>query len=212
MPPQDVAVICPEDYEYVFRNYRRWLYGVVYRSGVPTYMVEDAACEVLVRMLAQDGLARFEGSVEDQPRRTKAYLASYFALGARAERSRINTQNQRHTHLQDDDQKAALEDADSYIRGFWGSREPVIALRVDDDFDADLDDAPEPVDLLDQLLALFPRDPEDADLRHIVTRADENVSWDKTRDVLLAEGWDPLKVRRDIKEVRAVVSKYLCLS
>jgi DNA-directed RNA polymerase specialized sigma24 family protein len=208
MSPQDVAVACPEDYEFVFRNYHRWLYGVVYRSGVPTYMVEDAAAEVLVRMLAQDGLSRFEGSIEDQPRRAKAYLASYFALGARAERSRIAVANLRHTHLQDDDQKARFEDSDNYVAGFWGPNHDQ-PLRVDDDVrdTDDVDDEPV-VDLLDRLLTLT----DDLDLRHIMVVADQNCSWEKSREQLLGEGWDPLKVRRGIKQVRALVSSYLCLS
>jgi hypothetical protein len=55
----------PADYDYVFRKYRSFLYGVVYHSGVPIDQVEEASGEIFVRMMATDGLARFDGSVTD---------------------------------------------------------------------------------------------------------------------------------------------------
>jgi hypothetical protein len=67
--------------------------------------------------------------------------------------------------------------------------------------------AAQETDLYDQLMALS----DDPDVRHIVTTADQNGTWAKTRTTLLAEGWDPLRVRAAIKKTRALVSQYLCL-
>ena len=95
------------DYDFIFRNYRSFLCGVVYHSGVPHYSVEDASLEIFVRMLAQHGLEQFDGCLADNASRTKAYLASYFSLGARAERSRIHRRESRSVTL------AALPDLDN---------------------------------------------------------------------------------------------------
>lgn len=93
-----VPVSCPDAYDFVFRKYRSFLFGVVYHCGVPVYLVEEACDEILLRMLAQDGLAKFIGSL-DNPRQIKAYLASYFSLGARAEISRFRSHASRFLNL-----------------------------------------------------------------------------------------------------------------
>jgi hypothetical protein len=85
------TVACPNDYDYIYRSYRAFLHGVVYHSGVPYDAVEEATGAILIRMMAQDGLARFVGSVTENPSLIKAYLAAYFSLAARAEISRIRT-------------------------------------------------------------------------------------------------------------------------
>lgn len=199
----DIAVARPDDYAYVFRTYRKWLNGVMYRSGVPAYMVEDAAAEVLLRCMAQDGLARFEGSLEEQPSRAKAYLATYFALGARAERSRALLAQQRCVSL---DAEARMDEVDPLTKNIGGRaswHEVVVPPHVVDDED-------DASDLLEDLLALS----DDPDHAHIVLTADQtgHGSWEKTRDRLLAEGWDPKRVRAKIKVTRALVREFLCIS
>src|SRR4051812_47575231 len=92
-------VASPKDYDFVFRKYRSFLYGVVYRSGVPMYSVEDASFEILLRMLGQDGLERFDGDLSEDSPRVKAYLATSFSPGARAELTRIRDRAKRSVAL-----------------------------------------------------------------------------------------------------------------
>jgi len=98
--PSCAAVACPKDYDYVFRTYRGFLYGVLYNSGVPPHDIDDASGEIWLRMLGQDGLDRYDGQVTENPPRIKSYLAAYFSLSARAELTRIHTRESRTTILE----------------------------------------------------------------------------------------------------------------
>jgi hypothetical protein len=170
------AVACPNDYDYVFRNYRTFLYGVVYHSGVPYDAVEEATGAIMIRMMAQDGLARFVGSVTENPSQIKAYLAAYFSLAARAEISRIRTRAGRSVPLE------ALPDIES--------THPTTA--------------PAESDVLDKLLSSIT-----GDAGHFIEMAAEFPTYAKARAALAQEGWDSLRIRRAVKEARAIVRRHL---
>jgi hypothetical protein len=171
-------VASPKDYDFVFRKYRSFLYGVVYRSGIPMYSVEDASFEILTRMLGQDGLDRFDGELVENSPRVKAYLATYFSLGARAELTRIRNRAKRSVTL------AALPD-----------------LADDGVCEVGCDDSK----LLDSLLSLTT-----GDARHFIEVAAEHPSYAKARVALADEGWDTLRIRRAVKQARALVREHLC--
>ena len=164
------------DYDYVYRNYRTFLHGVVYNSGVPYDAVEEATGAIMIRMMAQDGLARFVGSVTENPCQVKAYLAAYFSLAARAEISRIRTHAGRSVPLD------ALHD----IEG------------------ASPATAPAESDVLDKLLSLTTGDPG-----HFIEVAAEFPTYAKARAALVDEGWDSRRIRRAVKEARAIVRRHL---
>jgi hypothetical protein len=170
------AVACPNDYDYVYRNYRTFLHGVVYHSGVPYYAVEEAAGAIMIRMMAQDGLARFSGSVSENPSQIKAYLAAYFSLAARAEISRIRTHTGRSVPL----------DATHDIESAYPST------------------APAESDVLDKLLSLTT-----GDAGHFIEMAAEFPTYAKARAALVEQGWDSRRIRRAVKEARAIVRRHL---
>jgi hypothetical protein len=170
------AVACPNDYDYVYRNYRTFLHGVVYHSGVPYDAVEEATGEIMIRMMAQDGLARFVGSVTENPYQIKAYLAGYFSLAARAEISRIRIRAGRSVPLD------ALPDIESAY--------PTTA--------------PAESDVLDKLLSSTT-----GDAGHFIEVAAEFPTYAKARAALVDEGWDSRRIRRAVKEARAIVRRHL---
>ena len=171
------AVACPNDYDYVYRNYRTFLHGVVYNSGVPYDAVEEATGAIMIRMMAQDGLARFVGSVTENPCQIKAYLAAYFSLAARAEISRIRIRAGRSVPLD------SLPDLESAY--------PTTA--------------PAESDVLDKLLSSITGDPG-----HFIEVAAEFPTYAKARAALVAEGWDSRRIRRAVKEARAIARRHLC--
>ena len=171
------AVACPNDYDYVYRNYRTFLHGVVYHSGVPYDAVEEATGAIMIRMIAQDGLARFVGSVTEHPSQIKAYLAAYFSLATRAEISRIRIRVGRSVPLD------SLPDLESAY--------PTTA--------------PAESDVLDKLLSSITGDPG-----HFIEVAAEFPTYAKARATLVAEGWDSRRIRRAVKEARAIARRHLC--
>ena len=170
------AVACPDDYDYIYRNYRTFLHGVVYNSGVPYDAVEEATGAIMIRIMAQDGLARFVGSVTENPCQVKAYLAAYFSLAARAEISRIRNRAGRSVPLD------SLPDLESAY--------PTTA--------------PAESDVLDKLLSSITGDPG-----HFIEVAAEFPTYAKARAALVDEGWDSRRIRRAVKEARAIVRRPL---
>jgi hypothetical protein len=170
------TVARPNDYDYVYRTYRTFLHGVVYHSGVPYDAVEEATGAIMMRMIAQDGLARFVGSVTDNPGHIKAYLAAYFSLAARAEISRIRSHAGRSIPLD------ALPDIESAC--------PTSAQAESD--------------VLDTLLSLTT-----GDAGHFIEVAAEFPTYAKARAALAQEGWDSLRIRRAVKQARAIVRRHL---
>lgn len=82
----------PELYAEVFLRYRRFLGGVVLRSGIPAAEVEDVTSEILLQILNKDGLADFD---QTRPHKMKAYLATFTDKSSRAWRDRVLTQRSR---------------------------------------------------------------------------------------------------------------------
>lgn len=191
----------PDDYAYVFRKYKSFLYGVVYHSGVPLDHVEEASGEIFVRMMATDGLARFDGAVTDEtnPRRLRAYLASYFSLGARAEISRIRTHEARQLALSEDLPPGVLEMGGPNLRTTVYERQLPHDLNADPLNDIAAMKAEEP-DLIDRLLALVT-----GDARTFVQVCTEHATYPKARAALVEMGWDTLRIRRSVKEARRIL-------
>lgn len=190
----------PNDYDYVFRKYRSFLYGVVYHSGVPMNHVEEASGEIFVRMMATDGLARFEGDVTDEtnPRRLRAYLASYFSLGARAEISRIRTHDSR-TVAFDTNPNETGELGGSPL-GVLNERRLPHVCGPEDPLNEVAQAAADEPELIDRLLDLLT-----GDAHTFVTVCAEQPTYAKSRAALVELGWDSLRIRRAVKEARRVV-------
>jgi hypothetical protein len=192
----------PADYDYVFRKYRSFLYGVVYHSGVPIDQVEEASGEIFVRMMATDGLARFDGSVTDEtnPRRLRAYLACYFSLGARAEITRIRTHDARTEAFDTNPKETGFELGNADIKVLNERRLPHQCHQEDPFNNVLAEAAADEPDLLDRLLDLL-----DGDARVFVQVASGQPTYAKARAELVEMGWDSLRIRAAVKKARRLV-------
>ena len=89
----DNPVQDPDVYDRVYRRFRTYIFRMVSLCGIPSHEVEDSVSSIMVRMLAQDGMTKFEGEMDDD--RVRRFLASYFRLAARAELTRVLTHQSR---------------------------------------------------------------------------------------------------------------------
>ena len=97
-------------YENLFRDHTPLLHRIVRKAGIPTHLIEDVVSEIVIRMLDQNGLERFDGS-----KPLTHYLSSYVSLSSRAWRDRVLTENSRRADLDTLRETPATDPADDDI-------------------------------------------------------------------------------------------------
>jgi hypothetical protein len=180
---RDTPVSNPSLYEHVYKTYRSYIFRMVRLCGVPANEVDDSVSNIIVRMLAQDGMAKFEG--EPTLDRIRRFVASYFRLGARNEQERSLTYRGRfelvgHSHEYFDCPSSVYAPGSDTL---W-----------DDLFEV-------AVDLLDQ---------GEADAAFFIEACAEHQSYRLVRKTLLDEGWESVRIRRAVITARTAVKAYLC--
>lgn len=175
----DTPVQNPDLYDHIYRTYGRYIFRMVNLLGVPLEEVEDSVSNILVRMMAKDGMAKFEGPPTRE--RIRKFVASYVRLGARNEQERVLTHRDRFLLVPiADDQRFRGPEPPPPV-GWDG----IMAVAFD------------------------LRKKEQADAAHYIEVCSQHQNHRESRNFLISEGWNGDRIGRAVMTARKAVKAYL---
>lgn len=68
-------------YDSLFRTHYGYIRAVVHRSGIPPQEIEDVACDILLKIIEQDGMGKFD---PDRDVKIRTYIGNYVSLSSRS--------------------------------------------------------------------------------------------------------------------------------
>ncbi len=98
----------PADYAALFRDYQPIIVGLVRQGGVPLEHVEDAAAEIMLKLIERDVLAEFDPNLsyfyagDHRPARFRSFISKKVILYAQGLRDKIRRRTNREVQVWDD--------------------------------------------------------------------------------------------------------------